>query len=1008
VEKLIATPFFEPMLAPIAETYRDSSLAGADMRQVVDGIEPFRAALLRPDAPYGAWDDIDDAIGRAFGREHLPALLQLRERFRETVLQSILADVRQALAADSGGGSRAYLRYYAGALSRWRSEVHDALANENFVPHPAHAASVEDVRLLNRLVGGEKWVEAYPLYLRLARLDCAAAEDRARLLTTAAEIEVYQIKSGVQPHLLLDEAKSLASDEPNVAVVRGEDAVERGDVETALRWAETALKSHPGLVNALVLLSRCAEKTKDYSSAERWCREAIRAHPGNVQGYRQLIEIAGRAPSPRFLEEIPDLINRACAVEPSATRSILLTAGYALQLQSEFDRARAYFLEVRKKFPAVVESYTAEAYLLVDQRKRGEARSVLNGAIEKFPAEPDLWRALALIAEMDSDWTAAERYYREVLARSSRPAAADRAKPAQMAWKQGRREQAEAELIRVLESSPDDQSVLQVVERIVDGLVDQKDPAGARRFCDRVRDATRNEAWWKNKIGDIDYALAGYDAAIENYRAACELAPASVPYAVDLARAFRKARAWDASRNLWELAHPSVQRDPSFCAEMALLRNDEANSLFARSAYAEAIPLYQEALERSPSDAVIWSNLADAWERDTSTPAIARIDRALTAIRKAGEIDPAEPDYCDRIRRLENLRTSIHSFGDRVINLLPVVTPIALEVAFDLIPLVEGTDGGLSEECERLFSRMRQDLLATYGVKAPGVRVRGNETDMPPGSYLIMLMEVPLVMGTVSLERRIARASAEQLKKLGVTAEPATDPYTGDEVSWAGVSDWPSVSQAGIPLWSALEYMVRHLQAVLARNLADFVGHEEAHGLLEQHGEELTRRITALPGGLSSFTWVLRALVQEQVPITALEPIASRFAELFASGVSRTAIVEQLRSLAEVRPVLPGNRMGTRFFHIGPNLSARLSEAITSDNGRTVLAMEPEDCQELLSTVRTEIGSERAALIVDEPSVRPFARCLFELEFPDLAVLTRAELLPELTSVPTTEIDVDA
>ena len=64
--------------------------------------------------------------------------------------------------------------------------------------------------------------------------------------------------------------------------------------------------------------------------------------------------------------------------------------------------------------------------------------------------------------------------------------------------------------------------------------------------------------------------------------------------------------------------------------------------------------------------------------------------------------------------------------------MLPVVTPIALEVAGDLIPLVEdnSSDNNFLGE---MIPMMRDGLFYELGVKFPGIRVRGNETDLPRG-----------------------------------------------------------------------------------------------------------------------------------------------------------------------------------------------------------------------------------------------------------------------------------
>ena len=58
---------------------------------------------------------------------------------------------------------------------------------------------------------------------------------------------------------------------------------------------------------------------------------------------------------------------------------------------------------------------------------------------------------------------------------------------------------------------------------------------------------------------------------------------------------------------------------------------------------------------------------------------------------------------------------------------------------------------------------MRDGLFYELGVRFPGIRVRGNETDMPASSYLIMVNEIPLVMGTVNIDKVLVNDTAEGL-----------------------------------------------------------------------------------------------------------------------------------------------------------------------------------------------------------------------------------------------------
>jgi len=151
--------------------------------------------------------------------------------------------------------------------------------------------------------------------------------------------------------------------------------------------------------------------------------------------------------------------------------------------------------------------------------------------------------------------------------------------------------------------------------------------------------------------------------------------------------------------------------------------------------------------------------------------------------------------------------------------MLPVVTPIALEVAANLIPLVEDTGGG-NKFLGEMVPMMRDGLFYELGVKSPAFRVRGNETDLPDGTYIIMINEIPLVSGNVSLEKVLVNDTVDRLtlpqhqgrgggqpgQRLGVRLDPS---------QYAEVAE-----QAGLTTWDAAGYMVLHLSSVLRKNAA--------------------------------------------------------------------------------------------------------------------------------------------------------------------------------------------
>ena len=269
-----------------------------------------------------------------------------------------------------------------------------------------------------------------------------------------------------------------------------------------------------------------------------------------------------------------------------------------------------------------------------------------------------------------------------------------------------------------------------------------------------------------------------------------------------------------------------------------------------------------------------------------------------------------------------------------------------------------------------------------FGCEVPSVRLRINDTDMPPGTYLIMLREIPLVMGTVDPSRGLCDATVERLASLHIEAERATNPANGNECSWVHEADWQKVKDAGFRIWSAKEYIVLHLSSVIRKNLAEFAGIQSVAQLLKDKDKERYSRILTAQGGLPRFTSVIQSLLVEEVPITALPQICDCYLE--SEHLPTHEIPEQIRCLEVVRKDIPGNAPDTPIYRLGDRFIALLAEGIRPDGEAAVLALKPEPTQEALSAVRTEVNklpptAKNPALFVEDWRMRAFVRKLVEL-----------------------------
>ena len=397
-------------------------------------------------------------------------------------------------------------------------------------------------------------------------------------------------------------------------------------------------------------------------------------------------------------------------------------------------------------------------------------------------------------------------------------------------------------------------------------------------------------------------------------------------------------------------------------------------------------------------------------KKESGEPVIT-VEEAISSLQKASELDPENEEYETNLNRIKVLSRC----GEQYEKMLPVVTPIAVELAGDLIPLIEGKEEGepLAAEASQLSDDMKKNISDKMGVKMPGIRFRGDEADLPSGTYNILLWEIPMAQGVISPNKRLFTGSLETLTYLGISGEDTTNPLTGDEAWWISQKDWKKLEEAGaaIELWDSLEYLFGHIQGVLENNLSDFIGHQEVMNLLDEKlTEDTYMEVVEDPDNpldLSGLVTVLKNLLREKVPITALEPIIKEFNQCKKDGMNLLAIADAIRSLPEILPNLPGNNEKYSFYQIGTVLEEEINSSIGRKHSQPVLNMDPEMCRDALTAVRENVYYQRnVAILIKNPQIRPFTKQLIGLEFPDIPVLSQNELLPHLESKIVGEIEL--
>ena len=332
--------------------------------------------------------------------------------------------------------------------------------------------------------------------------------------------------------------------------------------------------------------------------------------------------------------------------------------------------------------------------------------------------------------------------------------------------------------------------------------------------------------------------------------------------------------------------------------------------------------------------------------------------------------------------------------------------PIILEVGKNLSNLVK-KDRQSQTFIEDMIPKMRHALYQDLGVRFPGVHVRTDSPTLDPDEYSIFLNEVPVVRGKIFESSLLVNESPEALRRYNL-------PFTQSKTSFGQPSLWVDtkyqeiLQKAGIKFWKPLEVMILHLSYFYRQHASDFIGIQEVRGILEfieKSYPDLVKEVTRLVP-LQKLTEIFKRLVQEQISIKDLRTILEALSEWAQTEKDTVLLTEYVRSSLK-RYISYKYSQGQSILSVyllDPEIEDMVRVAIKQTSAGSYLALDPDSVQLILHSMRstvvpTPLGGQPPVLLT-AIDVRRFVRKLIEGEFPDMAVVSYQEVVPEIRIQP--------
>jgi flagellar biosynthesis protein FlhA len=325
------------------------------------------------------------------------------------------------------------------------------------------------------------------------------------------------------------------------------------------------------------------------------------------------------------------------------------------------------------------------------------------------------------------------------------------------------------------------------------------------------------------------------------------------------------------------------------------------------------------------------------------------------------------------------------------------VDRLALEVGYGLLPLMsEGQPGNIPER----LAALRRQLALELGIIVPPVHIRDN-LDLASDEYVIRLRERLIGRGEVRPGKLLAIAGDLQVPELG--GEEVREPAFGLPARWIEPALRSLAEARGFTVVDAATVVATHFSELVKQHAADLLSRQDVQRLLDRLREREPAVVNELVPELASVgtvQQVLRALLEEGVPIRDLSTILEAMADGLRSTDKLDQVVELVRlALAPTICARLADDTGTlRVALVAPELENLIASSVLQTPQGPVCALDAEVARALLSAVGEQV--QRAAVLGSElalltsPHARRHVWRSIARTYPRLAVISYLEIAP--------------
>jgi len=324
------------------------------------------------------------------------------------------------------------------------------------------------------------------------------------------------------------------------------------------------------------------------------------------------------------------------------------------------------------------------------------------------------------------------------------------------------------------------------------------------------------------------------------------------------------------------------------------------------------------------------------------------------------------------------------------------VDPLELEIGYGLIPLVDTDQGG---DLLGRITEIRKQCALEIGIIVPPIRIRDN-IQLKNNEYVIKIRGVDVARGEVLVGRFMALDPGTVTEK--IEGAHTREQVFGLEAIWIGEEQKEQAETSGYTVVEAPAVLATHLMETIKRHAHEILSRQDVQTLLGNVKKENATLVEELvPGALSvgSVQKVLQNLLHERVPIRDLVTILEALSDYASQTKDLNTLTEYVRqSLARTIYSLYRDAEGkVTAITLAPEIERMIIEVIQSGVQKGAsLALPPRFIEDVTGSLHEHVermGAEGLQpLLVLSPTIRQYFKRLVEPVFPNLVVISYAEL----------------